>query len=253
VLGPQVTFLQALLHRAVAGLSGDGDALLVVGVPLDLLGTAPPLHLACTSCRGRSGRPASPPGMGSRSSVCSRTGSPVPCTAARSLFGEYCSTAWFGSLSAANASLSVLGLVLAAVKIVAELAYNVLDHLLFHPAVIVLQLDALEVVFACFGYVIYGVADPVGDLGALLHVVRLAHRVVGNNLLQVALKLSDVALNDGCAVLLLDLPAALLLLGEAHLLHVGIALVHVNIFSTGAVLLLSLSVEVKVHGLSNIK
>jgi hypothetical protein len=27
-------------------LTGDGDALLVVGVPLDLLGSAPPLHLA---------------------------------------------------------------------------------------------------------------------------------------------------------------------------------------------------------------
>jgi hypothetical protein len=50
--------------------------------------------------------------------------------------------------------------------------------------------------------------------------------------LEVALKLSDVeadaillAVDDSCAVLLLDGPAALLLLGETHLLHVGIALV----------------------------
>ena len=68
------------------------------------------------------------------------------------------------SLLASNSSLAVHRLVLAAVEVDGEDAGSVLDDLLLVPAVLVVDVHALEVVLGGDGQIVHSVADSVRNL-----------------------------------------------------------------------------------------
>ena len=142
-----------------------------------------------------------------------------------------------GDLLAGDAALTVLGLVLASVKVNREDAGPVLDNLLLLPAVLVLDVHTLEVILCSHGQVVHGFAHPVVHFGAALHGVLLFHHLVLDGLSQLAHQFCHVEalpflkiVDDDSAVFLEDVLAELLLLGVASLLHVGHAFIGVHNF-----------------------
>ena len=77
------------------------------------------------------------------------------------------------SLLASHGSLAVLGLVLAAVEVDREDAGPVLDDLLLVPAVLVVNVHALEVVLGGDGQVVHGVTDAVRHLHRKITCIHL--------------------------------------------------------------------------------
>merc|ERR1719398_311599 len=149
------------------------------------------------------------------------------------------------SLLASHGSLAVLGLVLVAVEVDGEDAGPVLDDLLLVPAVLVVNVHALEVVLGGDGQVVHGVTDAVRHLSAPLYSVGFVDHLVLHVLPELADELSHVEalpllvlINHGGTVLLEHALAQFLLLGEAGLLYVGDTLVHVGQLLHGVAVIL---------------
>merc|ERR1712134_42789 len=150
-----------------------------------------------------------------------------------------------GSLLALDRALAVIRFLLLAVKVHGEDTGTVLHHLVLVPAVLIINIHALEVILGRLGQIVDSVTHPVGHPGAPLHGVGLVHHLVLNALGQrahqlghvEALPLFELVDNRG-AVLLVHVLALLLLLGEASLLHVGQALVLVDNLLDGVAVIL---------------
>merc|ERR1719370_832625 len=150
-----------------------------------------------------------------------------------------------GSLLALDRALAVVRFLLLAVKVHGEDAGTIFHHLILVPAVLVVNIHALEVVLGGLGQVVNGVTHPVGHSGTPLHSVRLVHHLVLDALGQRAHQLGHIEalpllelVDDGGAVLLVHLLALLLLLGKAGLLHIGQAPILVDNLLHGVTVIL---------------
>merc|ERR1719365_309925 len=150
-----------------------------------------------------------------------------------------------GSLLTLDRALAVVRLGLLAVKVHGENAGTVLDHFILIPAVLVVNINTLEVILGGLGQIVDSVTHPVGHPGASLHGVSFVHHLVLDALSQGAHQLGHVEalpllklVDDGGAVLLEHLLALLLLLGQASLLHVGQALILVDDLLHGVAIIL---------------
>merc|ERR1712002_1059921 len=149
------------------------------------------------------------------------------------------------SLLALDRALAVVGFLLLAVKVHREDAGTVLNHLIFIPAVLIVNIHALEVILGGLGQIVDSVTHPISHPGAPLHGVGLVHHLVLDALGQRTHQLSHVEafpllelVDDGGAVLLEHVLTLLPLLGEASLLHVGQALVLVDNLLDGMAIIL---------------
>merc|ERR1739845_77724 len=137
-----------------------------------------------------------------------------------------------GNLLTLNSSLAILILVLATLKVDAEHTGPVLDNLFLVPAVLVLQINTLEVILSGHIQIIHSITDPISNSGASLHSVSFIHHLVLDVLHQLADQLSHIEalpvlrlIDDRGAVLLVDILALFDLLIVASLLDVWQAFV----------------------------
>merc|ERR1711982_111045 len=144
-------------------------------------------------------------------------------------------TLLLGHLLALDSSLAILILVLATLKVDPVHAGPVLDDLLLVPAVLMLKINALEVVLGSHIQIIHSITDPISNSGTSLHGVGLVHHLVLNVLHQLAHQLSHIKalsvlrlLDDRGAVLLVDVLALFNLLGVACLLYIWKTFILIN-------------------------
>merc|ERR1719508_743174 len=111
----------------------------------------------------------------------------------------------------------------------------VLHNLLLVPAVLVLKINALEVVLGSHIQIIHSITDPISNSGTSLHGVGLVHHLVLNVLHQLTYQLSHIKalsvlrlLDDRGAVLLVDVLALFNLLGVACLLYIRQTFILIN-------------------------
>jgi len=126
-------------------------------------------------------------------------------------------------------------LVLATLEVDAIDAGSILDNLLLVPAILMLKINALEVVFVSHRKIINSITDPVSYSCTSLYSVGLLHHLILYVLHQCAHQLSHVEaltvlrlLDDSGAVFLVDVAALLHLLSVASLLLIGHTLVLIN-------------------------
>ena len=153
---------QFLLLSILAHLADNGLALLGVGVLLGLLGSGADLQLALLH-----GLVVAVLLLHGEGNLVGELLAPLVSTGLAQLLahlpgGVVALLGW--SLLASHGSLAVLGLVLAAVEVDGEDAGPVLDNLLLVPAVLVVNVHALEVVLGGDGQVVHGVTDAVRHL-----------------------------------------------------------------------------------------
>merc|ERR1740131_77686 len=95
-------------------------------------------------------------------------------------------TLFLGHLLTLDSSLAILILVLATLKVDAEHTGSVLNNFLLVPAVLVLQINTLEVILSGHIQIIHSITDPISNSGTSLHGVGLIHHLVLDVLHQLA-------------------------------------------------------------------